>query len=71
MTARPSGLYSLCITMFVHLARDNGHVRRLISQEIGFTHMRISEGVDLLLQLSGLLARLLICLKSAPQKADK
>ena len=27
-------------------------------QEIGYTHMRIVEGVDSLLQLSGLLARL-------------
>ncbi|XP_064392063.1 replication factor C subunit 2-like [Halichondria panicea] len=33
-------------------------------KEIGFTHMRIAEGVDSLLQLSGLLARL--CLKSVP-----
>ena len=34
----------------------------LILQEIGYTHMRLTEGVDSQLQLSGLLARL--CLKS-------
>lgn len=33
-------------------------------KEIGYTHMRISEGVDSLLQMAGLLARL--CRKSAP-----
>ena len=33
-------------------------------QEIGFTHMKICEGVASLLQLSGLLARL--CLKVQP-----
>jgi len=33
-------------------------------KEIGFTHMKITEGVESLLQLSGLLARL--CLKTVP-----
>ena len=33
-----------------------------LPQEIGYTHMRLTEGVDSQLQLSGLLARL--CLKS-------
>lgn len=33
-------------------------------QEIGFTHLRIAEGVDSLLQLSGLVARL--CKKAIP-----
>lgn len=36
------------------------------NQEIGFTHMRIVEGIDSLLQLAGLLARL--CLKTQPQE---
>lgn len=35
-------------------------------QEIGFTHMKIAEGVETLLQFSGLLARL--CLKITPPK---
>lgn len=34
-----------------------------IFQEIGYTHMRIAEGVQSLLQMSGMLARL--CKKSA------
>ena len=44
------------------------HVKQVIYiysvflQEIGYTHMRIAEGVDSLLQMSGLLARL--CKKS-------
>ena len=36
----------------------------LTSQEIGLTHMKIVQGLDSLLQLSGLVARL--CLKSLP-----
>ena len=56
--------------MFVPLARDNGHVRCLacLTGDWVHSHADISEGVDLLLQLSGLLARL--HLKSAPQ-SDK
>ena len=37
-------------------------------QEIGYTHMCIAEGVDSLLQLSGLLAKL--CLKTHPQQVQ-
>lgn len=35
----------------------------MLFQEIGYTHMRIAEGIQTLLQMSGLLARL--CRKSA------
>ncbi|CAB4021073.1 replication factor C subunit 2 [Paramuricea clavata] len=35
-------------------------------KEIGFTHMRIVEGVNSLLQMSGLLARL--CMKTAAEE---
>lgn len=41
----------------------------LLLQEIGLTHMKISEGVESLLQLSGLLARL--CLKATPPPCTK
>ena len=46
--------------------RRSWHLQILVCvlQEIGFAHMRITEGVDSLLQLSGLLARL--CLKVQP-----
>uniref|UniRef100_A0A8C2WUX5 Replication factor C (activator 1) 2 n=1 Tax=Cyclopterus lumpus TaxID=8103 RepID=A0A8C2WUX5_CYCLU len=37
-------------------------------KEIGYTHMRVSEGVNSLLQMSGLLARL--CSKTAPPAAS-
>ncbi|WAR02494.1 RFC2-like protein [Mya arenaria] len=41
----------------------------IVSREIGYTHMRIAEGVQTLLQMSGMLARL--CKKSAePNKDD-
>lgn len=37
-------------------------------QEIGYTHMRVAEGVNSLLQMAGLLARL--CSKTAPPAAS-
>lgn len=39
-----------------------------LSQEIGYTHMKIAEGVNSLLQLAGLLARL--CSKTATPDAS-
>jgi hypothetical protein len=41
-------------------------LRCCMFQEIGFTHMRIVEGVNSLLQMSGLLARL--CMKTAAEE---
>ncbi len=40
----------------------------LLLQEIGYTHMRVSEGVNSLLQMAGLLGRL--CSKTAPPAAS-
>lgn len=37
---------------------SNEHFSELYLQEIGFTHMRILEGVATIIQLAGLLARL-------------
>lgn len=39
-----------------------------VLQEIGYTHMRVAEGVNSLLQMAGLLGRL--CSKTAPPAAS-
>lgn len=44
------------------------HGSPLPLQEIGYTHMRVAEGVNSLLQMAGLLARL--CSKTAPPAAS-
>ena len=46
------------------------HARRAITvQEIGFTHMRVLDGLDTLLQLTGLVAKL--CVNGAKHSRDK
>lgn len=43
-------------------------MKMCLSQEIGYTHMKIAEGVNSLLQLAGLLGRL--CSKTAAPEAS-
>ena len=51
-------------------AHARAHARRAITvQEIGFTHMRVLDGLDTLLQLTGLVAKL--CVNGAKHSRDK
>lgn len=55
VTCASDGTAPACGNMLSRLSVDGMHVAM---QEVGFCHMRISDGVNSRLQLSGLLAKL-------------